>query len=133
MGRRVYWGAVVVVVVALRQQRLVGFSANKVRKLFGISHRTLVRWMRYFREVFPRSAHWQRLRGLVSAAVINAELPSALVMHFIGIQRRQEQGLIACLCFLAVGTASPAASAKMRAFALHAKDGGFPEVVESDT
>jgi hypothetical protein len=133
MGRRVYWGAVVVVVVTLRQQRLVGFSVNKVRKLFGISQRTLVRWLRYFREVFPRSAHWQRLRGLVSAEVFNDQLPSALLMHFIGIQRRQEQALIACLCFLAVGTASPVASENMRAFALHAKDAGFPEAVESDT
>jgi len=132
MGRRVYWGAVVLVVVTLRQQRSKGASANKLRKRFGISHRTLVRWMRYFRKVFPRTVQWQRLRGLVSAAVFNAELPSALLLYFIGMQREKKRGLIACLCFLAAGTASPVASEKMRAFALHAKDGGFPAVMESD-
>jgi hypothetical protein len=132
MGRRVYWGPVVLVVVTLRQQRSVGASANKLRRLFGISHKTLVRWMRYFREVFPRTVQWQRLRGLVSAEVFNAELPSALLMYVIGTQKDEQQALIACLCFLAAGGVSLWGSPRMRDCPLHAKDGGFPGVMEPD-
>ena len=73
MGRRVYWGAVVLVVITLRQQRCSGASASKLRNLLDISHKTLVRWMRYFREAFPTSSQWQRLRGLVPATVGNSE------------------------------------------------------------
>jgi hypothetical protein len=65
-GRRVYWGVVLLVVTALRQQRLEGFTAQRVQDLFGIRRPTLNRWMRYFREIFPRSGSWQRVRGRVS-------------------------------------------------------------------
>jgi len=43
LGRRVYWSAVILVVTTLRQQRAVGFSANQMRKTYGISRQTLLR------------------------------------------------------------------------------------------
>ena len=103
MGRRVYWSSVVLIVVTLRQQRTCGFSARKVKKLFGITHQTLLRWMAYFRDEFPRSRDWRSIRGWVSAQVVNDALPSSLIVHFMSSHENPQAGLIACLLFLAVG------------------------------
>jgi len=62
-GRRVYWGAVVWVVTALRQQRTDGFTIERIRTLFGVTRSTLARGLAYFRDTFPQSTTWQRLRG----------------------------------------------------------------------
>ena len=102
--RRVYWGVVVLVVTALRQQRLTGFTAEKVKELFGIRRPTLARWMRYFREIFPHSAHWQKLRGLVSPSVGDGEeLPSVLLARFLGRSKSAQEALERCLCFVRLG------------------------------
>jgi hypothetical protein len=92
-GRRVYWGVVLWVVTALRQQRLDGFTAKRVQELFGIRRPTLDRWMRYFREIFPRSRSWQRVRGRISPAVSNQALPSALIEAFVQEHGSPEQAL----------------------------------------
>lgn len=101
MGRRVYWGCVILVVMTLRQNRPDGFSANKIKRLFEISRKTLIRWAAYFQEEFPLSAQWQRLRGRVSSSVRNSELPGALVKFFLLNSESEEKGIIACLHFLA--------------------------------
>jgi hypothetical protein len=74
MGRRVYWGWAVLLATAARRRR-GGAEAEEVRRHLGVSRRTLLRWLRWFAELFPRSAQWQLLRGLVSAAVRDDELP----------------------------------------------------------
>jgi hypothetical protein len=99
---------VVLVVVTLRQQRLEGFSAEKVKELFGISEKTLERWMEFYREEFASSPQWKRLRGRLSVAVNNSDLPASLVEQFVRAQQDHRKGLIACLYFLAVGCACPA-------------------------
>ena len=101
MGRRVYWGCVILVVMTLRQNRADGFSANKIERLFGVTRKTLIRWAAYFQEEFPFSAQWQRLRGRVSSLVRNSELPGALVKFFLLSSESEEKGIIACLHFLA--------------------------------
>ena len=101
MGRRVYFGAVVLVVMALRQNRPVGASANKLKELFGISKKTLIRWSFYFREEFPLTAKWQQLRGRIHSSVSNNGLPGNLLSHFIGNSDSAEEGLVDCLRFLA--------------------------------
>jgi hypothetical protein len=101
MGRRVYWGCVILVAMTLRQGRPDGVSANKLKKLFGVTRLTIKRWIAYFREVFPFSARWQRLRGRVSSSVRDSELPGALVRFFLLNSESAEKGLIACLCSLA--------------------------------
>jgi hypothetical protein len=101
MGRRVYWGCVVLVVMTLRQNRPNGVSAKKLRELFGFTQNTLIRWTAYFRDIFPSRAQWQRLRGAVSPRVRNGELPGALVGFFLLHSESPEKGLIACLGFLA--------------------------------
>ena len=99
-GRRVYWGVVLLVGTALRQQRLEGFTAKRVQDLFGIRRLTLNRWMRYFREIFPRSGSWQRVRGRVSPSVADRELPSAVLEAFLKEHDSAEQALRHCLCLL---------------------------------
>ena len=101
MGRRVYWGCVILIAMTLRQNRPDGMSANKLMGLLGVTRKTLNRWTSYFREVFPSSVRWQRLRGRVSPSVRDSELPGALVRFFFLNSESQEKGLIACLRFLA--------------------------------
>jgi len=101
MGRRVYWGCVILVAMTLRQNRPDGVSANKLKRLFGVTGKTLKRWTAYFRDEFPSSAQWQRLRGRVSSSVRDSELPGALVNFFLFNSESEEKGFVACLNFLA--------------------------------
>ena len=102
IGRRVYWGCVVLIVTALRQNRVSGYSAGKLIKLFGMSHRTLRRWMTFFREIFPTSSAWKQLRGRVSPKISQSNLPKELIDTFIEAHE-EEGGMVACLTFLATG------------------------------
>lgn len=104
MGRRVYWGAVVLVVTALRQQRATGTSAAKLKRMFGVSHRTLLRWMAYFRDVFPATPRWKQCRGRVGLAVGNRELPASLVTYVVDAAGEAQTGLVTCLSLLAGST-----------------------------
>jgi len=103
MGRRVYWGVVILVVMTLRQRRPEGRSTIWLMRTFGISRKTLFRWISYFRDVFPLSAHWQRLRGRVGSYVKDDELPGALVDSFLQYAETAEEALGGCLRFLATG------------------------------
>ena len=103
MGRRVYWGSVILVVMTLRQQRPNGASASRLMRLFGVPPKTIRRWAAYFRDVFPRSAPWRRIRGRVIATVSDEKLPGSLVEHFLSCTPLPAMALTACLQFLAVG------------------------------
>lgn len=103
LGRKVYWAGIVLVVMALRQRRPEGASARQIMDQFGISRKTLLRWMAYFREVFPHTAQWQCLRGRLSALVRDDELPGSLLEYFLSQAPGAEQGLVKCLRFLAEG------------------------------
>lgn len=101
MGRRVYWGCVILVVLALRQQRPDGASAGKLQRMFAIPRKTLVRWFAYFRDEFPGSAKWQRLRGRVPPSVDNRRLPGSLLECFLEKAVSAQGALVDCLRFLA--------------------------------
>jgi hypothetical protein len=105
MGRRFYWAGIILVVMALRQRSPDGWSARRIMERFKISRKTLLRWMAYFRDVFSCSAQWQRLRGRISPAVRDSELPGGLLEYFLKRAKSAERGLIECLCFLAKGSA----------------------------
>ena len=83
MGRRVYWGSVILVIMTLRQNRPNGTSTGKLTRLFGVSRNTIKRWIVYYRDIFPSSAGWQRLRGRISSSVRDNELPNGLVKYFL--------------------------------------------------
>lgn len=81
-GRRVYWGAVVVLVCALRQQRLGSTSYRKLQELLGVHRSTVWRWMEYFRECFPQTPQWHRLKDQLRARV-DADGPPACVLELL--------------------------------------------------
>jgi len=83
-GRRVYWGAVVVLVCALRQGRGGSVSVRRLQELFDVHHSTVWRWMQYFREYFPETPVWQRLKGRLRADVDADELPGAILELLVG-------------------------------------------------
>lgn len=99
-GRRVYWGGVVVVATAFRQQRDKGYCARKVMELFGVTLTTLRRWLSYFRVVFPQSSVWQRLSGLLIPPVAVEAIPLG-VLERLGLGREgPEMVLTRCLRLL---------------------------------
>ncbi|MBW2345615.1 MAG: hypothetical protein JRF53_16770 [Deltaproteobacteria bacterium] len=102
MGRKVYWAMVILVVMTIRQNRPWGKNTIKLIRRFGMSRKTLFRWIAYYREVFPVSAQWKMLRGRIGISVTNRRLPGDLLDHFISYCRDGEKGLIRCLKFLAV-------------------------------
>jgi hypothetical protein len=87
--------------MALRQGRTTGFSINKLGKMFDIDRKTVRRWIGYFRDHFPATDRWQRLRGRVSAGVQDGSLPTGLLEYFFDYCRSFEIGLVACLYFFA--------------------------------
>lgn len=82
LGRKVYLGAVVVLVSAMRQ----GPTPRRVAelsKLFGADRRTIARWQVFWREEFPRTSFWkvQRARLVPTIEVVN--LPLSLLEAFL--------------------------------------------------
>lgn len=106
MGQRVYWSCVILVVMTLRQNRPESASARKLQELFGINRNTVKRWAEYFRDEFPASVQWRRIRGRVTPWVTDELLPGVLVSYFFDNFPTHEQALIGCLKFLASGLAS---------------------------
>jgi len=100
-GRRVYWAATFLVVSALRQGRAEGFSARRLRELFGISRPTLCRWLQYFRDVFPQTSRWLRISGRLWPPVGSGAL-TEWIGRFVQARDGPEQGLVACLEALSV-------------------------------
>lgn len=102
MGRRVYWGAVVLLVVGLRQGRTEGFSARKIQEQYGVTRSTLRRWMRYFREEFPQTESWRRLRGRVVSSISDGDI-AGLLEHFVTSCGDCTHGFVLALVFLSGG------------------------------
>jgi hypothetical protein len=103
LGRKVYWGCAILVVMALIQNRPKGQSIAQLQRLFNISHHTIMRWIRYFREQFPFEDQWKRLRGKLISTIKDSQLPSNLLQYFIDTCQSKENGMIRCLKFLALG------------------------------
>lgn len=99
MGRRVYWGSVVLIVMTLRQNRQESFSI--LSRLFGVPQQTIKRWAVYFRELFPFTQLWKQLRGQINCNVDNSCLPGNLVQYFLTTCDSQMDGVVNCLKFLA--------------------------------
>jgi hypothetical protein len=98
LGRKVYLGALVILVAAMRQ----GPSPRRVRELsrrFGADRRTIARWQVFWREHFPETPFWKVARGRLVPAVEIVVLPRSLLEAFLrGDDPGQEWGRL--LCFL---------------------------------
>lgn len=83
LGRKVYLGAVVVLVAAMRQ----GPSPRRVAelsRLFGADRRTIHRWQKFWQEEFPQKPFWKTARGRLLPVVKILTLPRSLVEAFVG-------------------------------------------------
>jgi hypothetical protein len=105
LGRRVYLGAVVVLVTAMRAG-LTARRAAQLREWLGVNVRTLARWRRWWRETFVASPFWHGVKGRFAPPVEPDELPAALLERFTADHPRDR--LVAVLRFLAPLTTHPA-------------------------
>ena len=96
LGRKVYLGAVVVLVSALRQ----GPSPTRVsvlHELFGVGERTLRRWRQWWQRTFADGAFWRAARGRFLPPLTAGDLPDGLVRRFAA---QTADGLCRLLRFL---------------------------------
>jgi hypothetical protein len=98
LGRRVYLGAVVLLVSAMRGG-ITDKRAAELRELLGVSRRTLWRWRKWWRETFPASDLWKRERGRLLPPLNEGNLPASLLERFTGENERSK--LVQALSFLA--------------------------------
>lgn len=105
LGRKVYLGAVVVLVSAMLHGATPPRAA-RLRELFGVSARTLARWRDWWQTVFALSPFWKAARGLLRAAVDTAALPLSLLRCFGKAGARKP--LVDALGFLAPITTTSA-------------------------
>jgi len=96
LGRKVYLGAVVVLVSTLRH----GATPARMRKLrehLGVSRRTVERWRTWWREAFAESAFWRVASSAFMPSVETGRLPASLFERFLG---NEEERLVLLLRFL---------------------------------
>lgn len=104
LGRRVYLGAVVVLLSAMLHGATPPRAA-RLRELFGVSARTLARWRLWWQTAFAQSTFFKAARGLLHSAPEVARLPLTLLRCFGPSDDRDE--IIASLRFLSpITTAS---------------------------
>lgn len=85
LGPKVYLGAVVILVSAMRQ----GATPRRERelsKLFGADRRTISRWQVFWREHFPQTPFWKVARGRLVPVVQIVTFPLSLVEAFLGAE-----------------------------------------------
>lgn len=95
--RKVYWSVVILVTVVLRQQRTEGYSAGRIMRLVGVSRHTLKRWILYFKDVFPQTGRWKRIRGRIGVEIDMGQIPSAIILFCVEQSASAEAGLIKSL------------------------------------
>jgi len=82
LGRKVYLGAVVVLVSAMRQ----GPTPRRVRelkKLLGVSRRTIYRWRDFWNEYFPQTKFWRTARARLVPVFEIVDFPRSLLEAFV--------------------------------------------------
>jgi hypothetical protein len=82
LGPKVYLGAVVILVAAMRQ----GPSPRRVRELSGLigaDRATIFRWQVFWHEHFPRTPFWKVARGRLVPAVEIVAFPRSLLEAFL--------------------------------------------------
>jgi hypothetical protein len=82
LGRRVYWGAVVLLATALCS----GLNLRRSRQLteqLGVPARTIERWRQWWLRGFTSTPVWQELRGRLLPPLAASELPAGLLLRVV--------------------------------------------------
>jgi hypothetical protein len=97
LGRKVFIGAVVVLISAMRHGATPKRMAQ-LRELVGVSRRTVERWREWWLHGFVRSPFWKAARGLLRTPIDEKQLPLSLLISFPGASDKEK--LIGLLRFL---------------------------------
>ena len=98
LGRKIYLGAVVILISAMRQ----GATSRRVRELstlFGVDRATIARWQAFWRDYVPRTPFWKVAHGRLVPVVEIAALPQSLLEAFCRTDDHS-QGWVRLLRFL---------------------------------
>ena len=87
LGRKVYLGAVVVLVSALRCGA-TPVRMGRLTELLGVSRRTVNRWRQWWIEIFPQTRCWAAGSALFATPVPTGRLPQSLLERFAGAPER---------------------------------------------
>jgi hypothetical protein len=93
LGRKVYLGALVVLISAMRCGPTSARIAQ-LQRLIGVSRRTVQRWRQWWSQVFTQSAFWRATRAAFMPPVEAAGLPASLLMRFAGDAEHQLTSLL---------------------------------------
>lgn len=88
LGRRVYLGAVVVLVAAMREGP-TPTRLEQLQVLVGVCARTVRRWREWWQATFPQTAVWVATRGLLARPVEEGQLPGSLLVRLLGTLRER--------------------------------------------
>jgi hypothetical protein len=82
LGRKVYLGAVVILVSAMRQ----GTNPRRLRELterFGVDRQTIDRWRKFWNDSFPQTKFWHVARARLIPILNITAIPMSLVEAFV--------------------------------------------------
>jgi hypothetical protein len=99
LGRRVYWGLVVVLVSAMHH----GLKPERVevlREQLGVDRRTLERWREWWLETFVQSSLWKMARAWFMPLLCEKTLPLSLCQAYHAFQPKRRDRLLEVLRFL---------------------------------
>ncbi|MBI3456493.1 MAG: hypothetical protein HY002_11985 [Candidatus Rokubacteria bacterium] len=99
LGRRLYLGAVVVLVAAMREGP-TPTRLERLQEMLGVCARTVRRWQQWWRETFPQTAVWVTIRGQLAQPVETGRLPGSLLERLLATGTLRER-VVALLRLLA--------------------------------
>ncbi|HJL14133.1 MAG TPA: hypothetical protein RMH99_00685 [Sandaracinaceae bacterium LLY-WYZ-13_1] len=113
LGRRVYLGAVVVLLSTMRHGGTAKRQA-KLHELFRVSPRTVQRWRWWWRETFLQTPCWKSARGRLRTPIEATALPDELLERFAGGDEARLLGLLRLLLPLSTRGPGKAGSSMVR-------------------
>jgi hypothetical protein len=82
LGRKVYLGAMVILVAAMRQGATAR-RVNELSRLIGADRTTLARWQVFWREHFPKTTFWRIARARLVPVFKIVAYPLSIVEAFV--------------------------------------------------
>jgi hypothetical protein len=83
LGRKVYLGAVVILVSAMRQGPTPR-RVHELTELFGADRRTIYRWRDFWNEHFPKTTFWKVARARLVPIFKIVDFPRSLLEAYVG-------------------------------------------------